>query len=139
MEEIPVGVFLVNGSGMLPFVITVVPLREVWFNFRRRAWNYQFARSSRALSWTGQNVGIRDGPQSPAKFPRLILAACDGVLRSPEVELVVGINGRFDRPFNEPLVDLRRPGGSRDALAYLKSSMQAAASGTDQSRWLMKA
>lgn len=65
-----------NSSGVLPFVITVVPLREVWFNFRRRAWNYQFARSSRALSWADKYASERDFSETQTEFPRQVLAMC---------------------------------------------------------------
>ena len=74
-EEVPVRSRLANVRGALSFVVAVVPLHQVRFEFNCLTQAGQLTRSPRALSGAGQHAGERNLPQTPAKFLRRIFSA----------------------------------------------------------------
>ena len=73
-EEIPVRSRLQNVRGELTFVVAIVPLRQVRFDFGRGSQPGQFTRSSGALPRAGQHPIKPDVPEAMSKFPRPVLA-----------------------------------------------------------------
>src|SRR5206468_5886350 len=74
-KEIPVRSRSENVRGPLPFVVAIVPLRQVLFDFGHRIQPGQLTRSSRALPRAGQHASKLDAPEALPKFPCPLLAA----------------------------------------------------------------
>jgi len=73
-KEIPVRSRPENVRRALSFVVAIIPLRQVRFDFGRRIQPGQLTRSSRALQRAGQHASKRDVPEALSKLPRPVLA-----------------------------------------------------------------
>ena len=74
-KEIPGRPPFANVRRASSFVLAIVPLRQVRFDFGRRTQAGQLTRSSRALPRAGQPPGKLDVPEALSKFQRSVLAA----------------------------------------------------------------